>query len=170
MADFKIYFPIENELEGTTFEDDPLDSGGATKFGLTLDDLQTYYKDKNKTADDVKNMDAIEAATILKSLYWDYYKADEIPNQSLAMFLVDSRLNQGNIITKYIQQIIGVKADGIFGNQSFQVLLAYDEQQLFKQLYNERLQRYNNIVSANPSQEKFLKGWINRLNAIQYKP
>ena len=102
MANFDLYFPIEQKLEGVVFENDAIDVGGCTKVGLTLNDLKKYYNNQNLSCDDVKNMTIEEAGLILKKLYWDYYRADEIPNQSLAMFLVDSRLNQGDIITKYI--------------------------------------------------------------------
>ena len=170
MADFKIYFPIENKLEGTVFENDSDDSGGATKFGITLQDVKTFYKDDSKIADYVKNMTSDEAATILKAMYWDYYRADEIPNQSLAMFLVDSRLNQGNIITRFIQQIVGVNTDAVFGPATFAAILSHNESDLFTQLYHARLIRYTNLIAQRPVLKKFYNGWINRLNAIKYQP
>jgi lysozyme family protein len=169
MADFNLYFPIEQKLEGVVYENDAVDVGGCTKVGLTLDDLKKYYNNPNLTCDAVKNMTIDEAGIILKKLYWDYYRADEIPNQSLAMFLVDSRLNQGNVITKYIQQIVSVTDDGLFGNNTFNAMMAFDGKELYKQLYNKRLVRYNNIVASNPVQNKFYKGWINRLDAIKFQ-
>jgi hypothetical protein len=39
---------------------------------------------------------------------------------------------------------------------------------LFDNYKNARLQFFNNIVSNNPGQKKFLKGWLNRLNSFQY--
>lgn len=170
MANFDLYFPIEQKLEGVVFENDAIDVGGCTKVGLTLNDLKKYYNNQNLSCDDVKNMTIEEAGLILKKLYWDYYRADEIPNQSLAMFLVDSRLNQGDIITKYIQQIIRVKDDSIFGNNTFTAMMSFDDKELYKQLYNKRLVRYNNIVASNQIQNKFYKGWINRLDAIKFQP
>jgi len=168
MSDFNLYFPLENQLEGITYEDVPGDSGGCTKYGLTLSDLKEFYK-TSKTCVDVKNMTRQEAATVLRKLYWDYFGADHIPNDSLAQFIVDSGLNQGKIlIAEYLQKIIGVKEDGLFGQQSLQALLTHSPADVFKGLYDMRKKRYDEIVAKNSSQEKFYKGWMNRLNAIKF--
>lgn len=177
MANFNLYFPIEVNLEGSTYEDVPGDSGGCTKYGLTLDDIKEYHVDLNHDGifdcKDVLSIDRATAALMLKKLYWDYFKADSIPSQSLAEFIVDSGLNQGRIlIVKYVQSIIGVESDGIYGPNTLKTLIdhinidsAKDE---FDALYQKRLDRYNSIVAAKPSQAKFINGWKNRLNAIKY--
>lgn len=178
MANFDLYFPKEIAAEGSAYEDVPGDSGGCTKYGLTLDDLKEYHVDLNHDGifdcNDVKLIDRDTAYKVLKALYWDYFRADEIPEQSLAEFIVDSGLNQGRIlIVKYLQSIIGVTVDGKYGPTTFNTLLAHinldsgkDE---FDALYKKRLDRYNAIVAAKPSQSKFIKGWMNRLNSIKYQ-
>lgn len=178
MADFNQYFPIEVGLEGAAYEEVKGDSGGCTKFGLTLDDVKEYHVDINHDGvfdcKDVASIDRLLAAKVLKAVYWDYFKADQIPDQSLAMYIVDSGLNQGRpLIVKYIQSIIGVDIDGHYGPQTFATLLEHikidggkDE---YDALHKKRLDRYNAIVAARPDQAKFIKGWMNRLNAISYK-
>ena len=109
-----------------------------------------------------------------EDVYWDYFKADQIPDQSLAMYIVDSGLNQGRVlIVKYLQAIIGVEADGHFGPQTFATLLDHIKkdggEDEYNALHQKRLDRYNAIVASRPDQAKFLKGWINRLNNIKYK-
>ena len=167
MANFDEYFPIENQLEGTVYENDADDVGGCTKYGITLIDLVNFYKDKSLNCSHVKAMTRDEAYKVLKGLYWDAYNCSEIPNQSLAEFICDSILNQGKIIVKYIQQIVGVEVDGVWGLGTLKAVLNYDSKKLFDLLYQKRLTRYEDIVKHNPSQEKFHKGWINRLNAIK---
>ena len=114
MAKFEIYFPIENIEEGIKFENVPGDSGGATKFGEVVDDLKKCGLDENGDGvidwKDVRDLTAADAAKVLKKIYWDLYGADDIPNQSLAMFIVDGALNQGiPTITRMIQGIQEIK-------------------------------------------------------------
>lgn len=177
MANFDLYFPKEVAFEGSAYENVPGDSGGCTKFGLTLDDLKEFMLDTDHNGvfncEDVKALSRDEAFKVLKKLYWDYFKADQIPNQSLAEYIVDSGLNQGRVlIVKYIQHIIGVDVDGHFGPKTFQYLLDRTKtdngKTTFNALYARRLERYKAIVANNPSQNKFYKGWINRLNVIKY--
>lgn len=177
MANFNLYFPIEEQEEGTAYENVPGDKGGCTKFGLTLDDLNEYHLDKEVgrelTCEDVKSLTAAEAALILKKLYWDYFKADEIDEQSVAEYIVDAGLNQGRVlIVKYLQHMLGVAIDGVYGPTTFKFLQAaiLKDKGLaeYNYLYAQRLARYKSIVAANPSQQKFYNGWLNRLNNIKY--
>ena len=171
MAAFESLFPHILKSEGVVFENDPVDTAGATKFGLITDDLKTYYHDQTKNWEDVKNLTQDEAYKIYKKLYWDAFRADEIKNDSLAHFIVDGAINQGKgTITKYIQQVCGITADGIFGSGSLAAVNEHDPKVLFDGLKQKRLDKYNRIVENNPSQSKFIKGWINRLNSIEFKP
>ena len=171
MGNFNIYFPIEIEEEGSVYENVPGDNGGCTKYGLTLDDLKKYYHDQSKTCADVASLDRPTAGLILKKLYWDLYNADNIPNQSLSMFIPDGALNQGvPTVTKMVQQILGLTVDGVPGPDTSAAIIAADPAKLFAALYQKRKQRYDEIVANNPFQQKFYKGWINRLNNIQFKP
>lgn len=178
MANFDLYFPKEVAFEGSSYENVEGDSGGCTRWGLTLDDIKEYHVDLDHNGvfdcNDVKVIDRNTASKILKAIYWDYFKADQIPEQSLAEFIVDSGLNQGRVlIVKYVQGIVGVDTDGHFGPASLKALIDHinldsgkDE---FDALYQKRLDRYNAIIAARPSQSKFIKGWMNRLNGIKYK-
>ena len=169
MADFSLLFPKILNSEGTAYENDPTDNGGCTKMGIILDDLKTFTKDTTKNCADLKNLTKNDAYAIYKKLYWDYFMADAIKNQSLAEYIVDGGINNGKpTITKYIQEIVGVTVDGLFGNKTLAAINAHDPQDLFNKLKEKRIEKYNNIVSANPSQSKFLDGWINRANSIKY--
>jgi len=177
MANFELYFPKEIAFEGDKYENVPGDTGGCTKFGLTLDDLKEFHIDVDHNGlfdcNDVKLLSREHAHDVLKKLYWDYFRADEIPEQSLAEFIVDSGLNQGRVlIVKYVQHIIGVDVDGHYGPKTFQYLLDRTKEDngktAFNALYARRLERYKAIVANNPSQNKFYAGWVNRLNSIKY--
>ena len=174
MANFDIYFPIENELEGVKFENVPGDSGGATKFGEVVNDLKKYGLDENGDGvidwKDVRDLTVVDAAKVLKKIYWDIFDADNIQNQSLAMFIVDGALNQGiPTIVRFCQQILLLHVDGIIGKDTREAIHSSDPENLFNQLFSLRNKKYHGIVSANPSQQKFLNGWMNRLNAIKFQ-
>ena len=175
MADFNLYFPKEIKFEGSEYEVVPGDTQGCTRWGLVLDDLKEYKLDTDHNGifdcNDVKLLTREQAHDVLKKLYWDYFKADNIPHQALAEFIVDSGLNQGRVlIVKYLQNLLGVTIDGHFGPISFNILLdriKIDQgKATFNQLYQKRFDRYKAIVANNPSQQKFMNGWMNRLNEI----
>ena len=168
MANFEKYFPIEVNEEGAVYENVPGDNGGCTKYGLTLDDFHEYTGNDSLTCESVKAIDRQTAHDMLKKLYWDFFSADHIEDQELAMFIVDGGLNMGRVlIAKYVQTILGLTSDGKPGPKTLAGINAVNSADLFKRLYDRRKQRYDAIVANNPSQAKFIKGWINRLNMIQ---
>jgi lysozyme family protein len=174
MAKFDPYFPSIIKSEGSVYENDPTDNGGCTKYGVILQTLKDYKFDVNKdgvfTCEDVKALTLQDAKLIYKKMYWDYFKADSINNQSLAEYIVDGAINQGKgTIAKYVQDIVGVTADGVVGNKTLEAINNHDSKDLFQKLKAKREDKYHRIVANNPSQKKFIKGWINRLNSIEYQ-
>jgi len=162
MADFNLYFSIENNLEGVVYE---TPNGNPTKFGLQVSDVSEYYG-YTCVANDVKNMTASEAALILKKLYWDYFQGDNITNQLLAEFIVDSGLLNGKqFIAIAIQELIGgLVADGLIGTKSIAAINSYSVIDLYNRLYGYRYHRFDQL-KATYTQD--YAGWINRLNAIK---
>lgn len=173
MANFDLYFPKILKFEGIVYENDPVDTGGCTKFGLVLQDLIDFHLDKDKDGNydcnDVKQITKDDASVIYKKIYWDYFKADNIINQSIAEYIVDGGINQGNkTIAKYIQNILGLDKDGIVGEITLNAINSHNQEDLYNKLKKRRIDKYNAIVSINPTQSKFIKGWLNRVKAIDY--
>lgn len=90
---------------------------------------------------DIANLTEAEAARIYKRDYWDRINADKLP-ANIREMAFDAAVNQGVAWTRKALQDSG------------------NDPQRFLQL---RAQRYQDIVARNPSQEKFLQGWLNRL-------
>ena len=67
---------------------------------------------------------------------------------------------------KRVQKLLGVTADGIVGPKTLAAVNNADPKELFTKVYNARAAHFNAIVKANPSQKKWLKGWMNRINYI----
>lgn len=171
MANSSKLVPFILQWEGG-FVNDPDDLGGATNKGITIGTFAEYKKRKGQkapTVTDLKNISGAEWHDVFKSLYWDRWKADEIKNQSVANILVDWVWASGSHGIKRPQRLLGVKADGIVGKQTIAALNAMDAATLFKMIKDDRAKFIDEICKARPKNEKFRKGWMNRINAIRYE-
>ena len=163
MADYKILKPFILKWEGG-FVNDPNDSGGATNKGVTLATFRRY-KGESASVDDLKAITDEDWNAIFKTMYWDKVKANEINSQAVANLLVDWYWMSGTNAIKYVQRLIGTTEDGIVGKQTLARLNAKGDG-LVLPIYNYRKDFYHRIVASRPSQKRFLRGWINRLNAL----
>lgn len=171
MANSSKLIPFILQWEGG-FVNDPDDLGGATNKGITIGTFTEYRKQKGQkapTVTDLKNISESEWHDVFKSLYWDRWKADEIKNQSVANILVDWVWASGSHGIKRPQRLLGVKADGIVGKQTIAAVNAMDAATLFKMIKDDRAKFIDEICKARPKNEKYRKGWMNRINAIRYE-
>jgi lysozyme family protein len=99
-----------------------------------------------------------EVASFYKTHYWDTIRLDEVCNDAIAGFVFDVYVNSGRSGIKMIQRAVGVQDDGIVGPKTIQAINQTDLATLKKQ----REAFYRAIVANNPSQAKFLKGWLAR--------
>lgn len=160
------------KARGKAFANDPDDLGGATMCGVTLATYTTYCKSRGKAAPTVKQLKAISYADwlcVLKSLFWDKWKADLIKSQSIAEMLVDWVWASGAYGIRIPQYMLGVKIDGIVGNATLSAVNNQDPAKFFAALKAERIAYIDRICKSRPTNKKFKKGWLNRINAIQYK-
>lgn len=157
---------------GAKFTNDPLDRGGATKYGVTIGTLQGIKYDTNHdgkvNVDDVKALQLDDFKYILKSQYWDRWKADDITNQSVANLLVDWLWGSGKHGIIIPQRLLGVPADGIVGEVTINALNGANQKDIYNKVWQARKEFYEKIVKNNPSQSKWLKGWMNRLNDLKF--
>ena len=167
MAEFGKYAPKLIVLEGG-YVYHPADQGGHTMFGITL---KTYrdYCGADKTVKDLQNMSYGTWEKIMKDMYWDKVKGDEIENQSLAEIIADWAVNSGASGIRKVQEVVGCKPDGIVGPITLSLINTSDAAQLHERIWKARQQFYINIVKRNPSQKVFMNGWMNRLNRFVFE-
>lgn len=150
----------------------PNDKGGPTNMGVTLKTWQTQGYDKNGDgridAKDVKLITKADAISILRRCYWNRWKADAIKDQSIANILVDWVWSSGTPGITLVQAMLGVKADGIVGSRTLKAINAQNPKQLFARIKARRKQYIAGIIARNPKQQVFEKGWLRRLEAINY--
>lgn len=170
MADVTKLAPFILQWEGG-FVNDPDDLGGATNRGVTIGTYATYCKKKGypaPTVERLKKLSDKDWTEILKTLYWDRWKADNIKSQSVANILVDWVWASGVNGIKIPQQLLGVTVDGIVGAKTLAALNARNPKELFEEIKEARVQFIEDICRKRPANNKFKKGWLNRINSLQY--
>ena len=154
------------------FANDPDDLGGATMCGVTLATFTEYCHRKGYPRPTIARLKAIkykEWLEVLKTMFWDKWKADQINNESIALILVDWVWGSGKYGITIPQKTIGVTADGIVGPKTIAAVNAKDPKQLFDLIRKERLAYIERICRSRPTNLKYKRGWLNRLNDIKFK-
>ena len=172
MADVNKLAPFILQWEGG-FVNDPDDLGGATNKGITLSTYESFCRRKGypePTVERLKNISQTDWIEILKTMYWDKWKADQIMNQSVANILVDWVWASGGYGIKRPQKILGVKVDGMVGSLTISAVNACDSRELFYAIKSDRIKFIDEICESRPVNNKFKRGWLNRINAIKFEP
>lgn len=175
----------------TGYGNDPVDSGGPTMVGVTIATYTAYRRRKKRPVPSVKDLKAIsydEWIDILKTMFWDKMRADEISNQSIANLCVNTIWGSGPGYIKIIQGVVGVDCDGIVGPITIKAINENPHpEDLFQRLWDRRKKFFEDTVEKSiadyerklgrkatnlellrNTKKRFLKGWLNRLNDFKY--
>lgn len=159
--------------EGDGFFNLKHDKGGATKMGITIATWQSIGYDKDKDGDideeDLKLIDAKDYELVVEK-FWNRWLADQIKNQSLAEILVDWVWTSGSHGIEIPQRLLGVKQDGQVGPKTIAALNAQVPLVIFNRIKKAREAFYMGIAQRDPTQRKWLNGWINRNNSFSFRP
>ncbi len=166
------------------YVNDPADKGGETNYGITASTLNSA-KTKGWIPFNVtiQNIKIEHAKIIYRKGYWDVVQADSLPHP-LDLIMFDSAVNHGpNAAVKLLQKSLNallryteLKVDGIIGPLTLRAVNDYvglgstpgtppdsNIRYLCVDVLLNRVELYLSIVLNNKSQEKFLKGWLNRV-------
>ena len=140
---------------GSRVTDDPDDSGGLTKYGIS----QRSYPNL-----DIRNLTEEQAKDVYKRDYWDKVSGDKITDQQVAENLFDTAVNMGPKTASRLAQIALdlVPVDGIIGPNSIKAINAAAPETFMAEFTIAKIARYAHICNKNKSQKKYLLGWINR--------
>ncbi len=174
MADIKQLFPFLLQWEGGYVED-PDDLGGATNMGVTLKAWLTAGCDLNGDGaidkEDLRRItwqDVVER--VLKPYYWDRWQADLIHCQSLANILVDWVWSSGETGITIPQYILGVETSGVVQQETLDAVNNYpDPEELFNRIKSARIDYIERICRERPANNRFKRGWLNRINDLRFK-
>ena len=171
MARLELFAPKILAFEGG-FVNDPADRGGATNMGVTLSTWKKVGYDKDGDGDidavDIRLLSKKDAIAVLKSSYWNRWKADLINNQSIAEILVDWLWGSGKWGIVIPQRLLKVREDGIVGPATLHAVNSANQRGLHAAIYQARETFIRDLVNDHPPQMKFFNGWMNRLNQFKF--
>jgi lysozyme family protein len=153
--------------EGTTFTDDPVDSGGATKFGVTQKAYELWLGHKVDVSE-IKNMSQEMAAQFYFERYWKVLSCDKLLDFGIATAIFDSGVLYGaaNAATMAQRAAIAcgmsLKFDGNLGDKSIAALNLIKRETFLNAFHQLILARIAWIVKVSPKNEKYQRGWVNR--------
>jgi len=139
------------------YVNNPHDNGGETNFGIA----KRWYPDL-----DIKKLTREQAIAIYYHDYWLKNCCEQLP-PALALTVFDCAVNQGgSFARKALQRLAKTTIDGIIGPKTIATVNAIAVLTLLEKFNDARLKRYRRTVKRNPSQQKYIKGWLNRLRDI----
>lgn len=153
------------------FSDDPLDRGGRTNHGITQNTYDVYRKGKGLDVADVRDITDAEVADIYYNFYWKQAHCDQLISQPIAEKFFDLYVNMRPSSAIKVLQRACIDSgrvlipDGALGPLTIQAANDCDPYNLLDALRDRARRYYMAIVQNDPSQEKFLKGWIARANS-----
>lgn len=163
--DFTRSMPFVLRWEGG-FVDHPADPGGATNKGVTQAVYDRWRARQGLPQRSVRQLEEGEMNAIYRQGYWTPPRCDLLPTD-LALVQFDTAVNMGpGRAVRFLQHAVGVAVDGDFGQGTRRAVDSADGGVLARYC-DRREQFYRAIVAKKPSQKVFMKGWMNRLNALR---
>ncbi len=189
MADFNLYYPKLKKYEGgyasEAYAKKRGDSGGETYKGIARNYnkdwegwkiIDAYIAKQRVAKNDPKwtppwnsyikdpRLDDL-AKQRSKKNYWDVLRLDEVKNQALAEQIGDYAFNSGvGSVAKYTQRFAGVPETGKITSDTVKAINSTDQQKLFNDLQNHRIDLITNSSKIDPKNKPGLlaraKGFV----------
>ena len=138
------------------------DPGGMTNLGCTKAVWEEFVGHPVSEAD-MRGLTPADVAPLYKRKYWDKVSGDDLP-AGLDYSVFDAAINSGpGRAAKWLQEAVGVEADGAIGKGTLAAVAAFDVQELIKAYNDKRL----GFLQGLPTFGTFGKGWTNRVASVQ---
>lgn len=151
------------------FVNDPTDHGGPTNLGITQSTLG-HFRKANATAEDVQRLSRDEAEEIYRQGYWDLTRCDDLPSGvDLCVFDTAVLCGPGRA-GRFLQTAVGLQGadiDGRIGKQTLGATRAQAARDVIEAMAGLREQHHRSVVEHDPTQERFLSGWLSRVRALR---
>lgn len=160
------YFVLEHE--GKVNEDVHGDHGGCTHWGITQADYDRFQRERGRPFSNVFHMTIDEVYIVYDLHYWRPMRCDKLA-RPLDLVVFDTAVNRGcSRATKYLQMSLDIVADGAWGHRTNDAIGKILNVGAVSLRYLEyRIAGYHRIVRNDPSQSKFLVGWLNRCSDLR---
>lgn len=189
MADFNAALSITLKNEGG-YVNDSTDAGGETYKGIARTYHPEWSGwaviDAAKSDSDfpgaLDSNDDLQTAVaqFYRQQYWNRFMGDVIPDQAIAEELFDTGVNMGvgraveflqegvNLLNRNQRDYADIVVDGQFGQKSLNALQSCLGQRsggayLLKLMNVLQGMHYIEYVRRKPAQEKYMRGWLNRV-------
>ncbi len=161
------------EREGSEFTDDPLDRGGATKYGITQRSWNTYLSRILPVIElpvHVRDLTEPQARDFYRVMYVE--PCAWIDEPTLRELVIDTAVHCGaKRAVSWLQYAALCRdIDGIVGPETRRMVNTAYAQKLaatHRHLIDLRENHYIDLCVRNPSQLRFLKGWMSRLREFR---
>lgn len=158
------------------FSDDALDSGGKTNWGIT-EKVAKFYGYAGKMED----FTVEDAKHIYRIGFWHKNRLDEIAEyyDPIAVEMFDTGVNMGApTAARFMQRAINclnrdqtlfddLVIDGVLGSKTIDALgklsKLTEKRSILKMINALQGTKYIEICEKDPSQEKFIRGWLKRV-------
>lgn len=157
--------------EGTTFTDDPTDSGGPTKFGITKKAYELFLG-HSVDVSEIRSLTIPQAKPFYFDRYWKTLSCQKLTSRAISICIFDSGVLYGvanaGILAQKAASANGfaLKFDGILGDKSIAALNAIQEEDFLKSFHSLLLERIEWIVKVNPKNVVYQKGWTDRADRL----
>ena len=146
------------------YVDNPADPGGATNLGCTKAVWQEYVG-YEVTKQDIKELTKEDVKPLYKKRYWDAIHGDALPS-GLDYCIFDAAINSGvSRSSKWIQEIVGVPADGAIGNNTMAAITQINPVTMINEFSEKRLA----FLQSLKTWPMFGKGWGKRVEEVRIK-
>lgn len=155
---------IRHEGGFTSDERDPgnaLPDGrkGSTNLGCTQAVWEAYIG-KQVTLDDMKRLTKEDVKPLYKKRYWDAIHGDRL-HKGLDYAVFDTAINSGvSRASKFIQEIVGVSADGAIGNNTLLAISQFKDSVMLIDEYCEKRLAFLKALKTWPI---YGRGWEKRV-------
>lgn len=185
-SNFQMAHKFTAEWEGG-ITNHPADRGGVTAYGASFEfvkDLAASSSGKNLlqsigvslpvTENTIRKLTRPQVEAMFRFKFWDGLELDRLPFRQ-ALLLYDCAVNTGkrqgvklsqrgyNRCVSYGEKLV---EDGLMGPKT-RAALQSDTIPVTKAILQARRKFYEMLAEQKPTQKVFLKGWLNRVNALE---
>ena len=145
----------------------PADPGGATNKGVTQKVYSAWLQQQGRADASVRDLSDDDMAAIYEANYWRAAHCQELP-PPLDQVQFDTAVNMGvGRAVRFLQEAVGAVVDGGFGNGTRTCVAQAVPGEALQRYLGIREKFYRSLVDSKPELGVFLKGWLNRLEALR---
>jgi len=149
------------------FVNHPKDPGGATNKGITQAVYDNWRRSQGAATQSVQLITDADVQSIYENQYWRPAHSHELQTP-LDLVQFDTAVNMGvGRAVRFLQHCAGCSVDGAYGKNTADAVAACDQGQAVIEYCNARESYYRTLADKNPDLAVFLKGWLNRVNALR---